>query len=167
MRAPQSSMMWPERMIRRFLVSRPGIWFGRYVLPQLDRPLLYISRGRVSMSPGQPMLLLVTIGARSGRRRSTPLLYLRDGERVIVIASNGGRDRHPAWYYNLRAHPQATVYLDGWVETYVAYEAHGEERAALWRKAVDYFEGFTLYERRTRRHIPVLVLAPRRSYAAG
>jgi deazaflavin-dependent oxidoreductase (nitroreductase family) len=154
-------MTWPERIIRRFLVSRPGIWFGRYVLPHLDRPLLYLSRGRVSMSPGQPMLLLVTIGARSGRQRPTPLLYLPDGDRIIVIASNGGRDRHPAWYYNLRANPQATVHLGGRVGAYVAYEASGAERAALWRRAVEYFEGFALYEQRTRRSIPIFVLQPR------
>ena len=156
----RQSMSLPERLVRRFLVSRFGIWFGRYVLPYLDRPLLYLSRGRVSMSPGQPILLLITIGAKTGRSRATPLLYLPDGDCVIVIASNGGRDRHPSWYYNLRAHPQATVYRDGRARSYRAYEATGEERAALWRKAVDYFDGFTLYEQRTARHIPVLVLAP-------
>jgi deazaflavin-dependent oxidoreductase (nitroreductase family) len=147
-------------MVRRFLMSRFGIWYGRYVLPYLDCPLLYLSRGRHSMSPGQPILLLVTTGAKSGRRRATPLLYLPDGDRIIVIASNGGRDRHPAWYYNLRAHPAAMVYLGGRVCRYIAYEAHGEERAALWRRAVEYFEGFTLYEQRTRRSIPIFVLRP-------
>jgi F420H(2)-dependent quinone reductase len=151
---------WPERMVRRFLMSRFGIWYGRYVLPYLDRPLLYLSRGRYSMSPGQPILLLVTTGAKSGRPRQTPLLYLPDGDRVIVIASNGGRDRHPAWYYNLRTHPAAMAYLGGRVRTYIAYEAQGEERAALWRKAVEYFEGFTLYEQRTSRPIPIFVLQP-------
>lgn len=160
MDAPQPSMTRPERIVRRFLMSRPGIWFGRYVLPRLDRPLLYLSRGRFSMSPGQPILLLVTIGAKSGQPRSTPLLYFPDGERIVVIASNGGRARHPGWYHNLRAHPHATVYARGRVGAYVAREANGEERAALWRKAVDYFAGFTLYEERTTRHIPVIVLTP-------
>ena len=156
-------MTGPERLVARFFVTRPGIWFGYHVLPRLDRPLLYLSRGRISMSPGQPILLLVTLGAKSGRRRGTPLLYLPDGDRVVVIASNGGRDRHPAWYYNLRAHPEATVFLRGRVGRYLAYEAHGEERAALWSKAVGYFAGFALYEQRTTRQIPVMVLAPHRS----
>lgn len=115
------------------------------------------------MSPGQPILLLVTTGAKSGQPRATPLLYLLDGDRVIVIASNGGRDLHPAWYYNLRAHPAATAYLGGRVRSYVAYEAHGQERAALWHKAVDYFEGFALYEQRTSRPIPIFVLEPETS----
>jgi deazaflavin-dependent oxidoreductase (nitroreductase family) len=161
MDAPQPPLTLPERMVRRFLVSRFGIWYGRYILPHLDRPLLHLSRGRYSMSPGQPILLLISIGARSGQPRATPLLYLRDGDRVIVIASNGGRERHPAWYYNLRANPQANVFLGGRAGTYVAYEAQGEERAELWRKAVDYFEGFRLYEQRTRRIIPIVVLEPR------
>jgi deazaflavin-dependent oxidoreductase (nitroreductase family) len=154
-------MNWAERLVARFLVTRPGAWFGAQVLPRLDRPLLYLSRGRISMSPGQPILLLVTTGAKSGQRRATPLLYLPDGDRVVVIASYGGRDQHPGWYYNLRAHPEATVFLRGRVRIYRAYEAQDEERAALWRKAVDYFAGFALYEQRTTRQIPVMVLTPR------
>jgi F420H(2)-dependent quinone reductase len=161
MNTPPPPITWPERMVRRFLMSRFGIWYGRYILPYLDRPLLYVSRGRYSMSPGQPILLLVTTGAKSGRPRAIPLLYLLDGERVIVIASNGGRDRHPAWCYNLRAHPTARAYLGGRMRIYTAYEACGDERAALWRKAVEYFEGFALYEQRTSRAIPIFVLEPR------
>jgi F420H(2)-dependent quinone reductase len=161
MSTPQPPITWPERMVRRFLMSRFGIWYGRYILPYLDRPLLYVSRGRYSMAPGQPILLLVTTGAKSGRPRAIPLLYVLDGERVVVIGSNGGRDRHPAWCYNLRAHPMATAYLGGHMRAYTAYEARGEERAALWRKAVEYFEGFALYEQRTSRAIPIFVLEPR------
>jgi len=156
----QRSMNWPERIVARFLVSRPGAWFGYYVLPRLDRPLLYLSRGWVSMSPGQPILLLMTIGARSGQPRTTPLLDLPDDDRVIVIASNAGREPHPGWYYNLRANPEARVFLRGHVRTYCAYEARDEERAALWRRAVDFFAGFALYEQRIARQIPVMVLTP-------
>jgi deazaflavin-dependent oxidoreductase (nitroreductase family) len=156
----QPSITWPERMVRQFLMSRFGIWYGRYILPYLDRPLLYLSRGRWSLSPGQPILLLFTTGAKSGRPRAVPLLYLADGERLIVVASNGGRDRHPAWYYNLRAHPAATVYQGGQARAYRAYEARDAERDALWRRAVEYFEGFALYEQRTARHIAVFVLVP-------
>jgi F420H(2)-dependent quinone reductase len=156
----QPAMPLPERMVRRFLVSRFGIWYGRYILPYLDRPILQLSRGRYSMSPGQPILLLVTTGARTGKPRATPLLYLPDGNRLIVIASNGGRDRHPSWYYNLRANPSATVHVGGRVGAYIAHEAHGDERAALWRKAVGFFEGFAFYEQRTGRPIPVFVLTP-------
>jgi deazaflavin-dependent oxidoreductase (nitroreductase family) len=160
METSQRPMSRPERMVRQFLVSRFGIWFGRYVLPYLDLPLLTLSRGRYSMSPGQPILLLVTTGARSGKPRPTPLLYLRAGERIVVIGSNGGRDRNPAWCYNLRAHPHATVHLGGQVRQYHAREVDGAERAELWRKALDYFEGFALYEQRTARRIPIFVLEP-------
>lgn len=156
----QRSLTRPERIVHAFLMSRPGIWFGRYVLPYLDRPLLYLSRGRISMSHGQPILLLVTVGAKSGQQRTTPLLYQHDNDRLIVIASNGGRDRHPGWYFNLRAHPEVTVYIGGQIKRYRAREAEDEERAALWRAAVDFFIGFELYERRTSRHIPVMVLTP-------
>ncbi len=104
MDAPQRSMNWPERLVARFFVTRIGAWLGLYVLPCIDRPLLYLSRGRFSMSPGQPILLLMTTGAKSGRRRSTPLLYFRQGDQIVVLASNGGQPRHPAWFYNLRAH---------------------------------------------------------------
>ncbi|MFN8504298.1 nitroreductase family deazaflavin-dependent oxidoreductase [Kouleothrix sp.] len=162
MPAPPETMPWPERLIRKFLMSRPGIWYGRYILPYLDLPLLYLSRGRYSMSPGQPILLLFTTGARSGRRRATPMVYLADGDRLIVIASNGGRDRHPGWYYNLRAHPLVTAFVAGRAGRYQARLVEGDERAALWRMALEYYEGFALYEQRTARRIPIFVLEPLR-----
>ena len=158
MLGPQRSMNVVERIIARLFVTQPGRWFGLSVLPRLDRPLLYLTRGRVSMSPGQPILLLITLGAKSGRRRATPLLYLPDGDRLVVVASAGGRPRHPAWYYNLQAHPQATVFVRGRAAEYVASEARGEERAALWRKAKDYYLGFAFYEQWVERKIPVIVL---------
>ncbi|MBA3944979.1 MAG: nitroreductase family deazaflavin-dependent oxidoreductase [Herpetosiphonaceae bacterium] len=160
MLAPQRPMNRAERLVARFLVSRFGHWFGLYVLPRIDRPLLRLSRGRFSMSPGQPILLLMSTGAKSGRRRGTPLLFLPDSDRIIVLASNGGLDRHPAWYYNVRAHPQVTVYRAGSIKSYVAREAHDPERAELWRKAMDYYLGFALYEQWTKRQIPVIVLEP-------
>jgi deazaflavin-dependent oxidoreductase (nitroreductase family) len=160
MLAPQRPMNRAERIVARFLVSRVGHWIGLYVLPRIDRPLLWLSRGRMSMSPGQPILLLISIGAKTGRRRATPLLFLPDGDRIIVMASNGGLDRHPAWYYNVRAHPQVTVYLRGRVKSYVAREVHDAERMELWQKATNYYIGFSLYEQWTSRQIPVIVLEP-------
>lgn len=152
-----------ERMVARWFLTRPGHWFGLRVLPLLDRPLLYVTRGLVSLSLGQPILLLITTGARSGRQRSTPLLYHLDGERIVVLASNGGGRRHPAWYHNLRAHPEVEVLAGGRRMRCRAYEAQGDEREALWRRAVGYYAG---YERYTEwvgaRQIPVVVLEPRR-----
>lgn len=112
MRTSPQPRIWTEQLVRRFLTSRPGVWFGQQVLARLDRSLLYLSRGRYSFSPGQPVLLLVTIGAKTGPRRARPLLFCRDGARLVVIAANGGHDWQPVWYHNLRAHPEATVYVD-------------------------------------------------------
>ncbi|GAC1565268.1 MAG: hypothetical protein NVS2B7_39470 [Herpetosiphon sp.] len=164
--APQRPMNKIERLVARFLVSPVGHWFGLRVLPRLDRPLLYLSRGRVSMSPGQPILLLVTRGARTGKRRATPMLYLPDGDRIVVVASNGGLERHPGWYFNVRSNPGVVVYLRGRVARYRAYEAQGNERDELWRKAVDYYMGFAVYAQWTARRIPVIVLEPEGAVAA-
>ena len=161
MDTPQRSMNWPERLVARFFVTRFGAWLGLYVLPSIDRRLLYLSRGRFSMSPGQPILLLITTGAKSGRRRSTPLLYFWRGDQIVVVASNGGQPHHPAWYYNLRAHPEATVLVGGRAGTYVGHEACDEERAMLWNRAAAYYLGFDVYEQRVARKIPVMVLTPR------
>src|SRR3712207_2971898 len=109
MLSPRRQMNMAERAVGRFFTTRFGLWFGAHILPRLDRPRLRLTYGGVSMSPGQPILLLITTGAKTGHRRATPLLYVPDGDRLIVIASYGGRDRHPAWYHNLRAHPEVTV----------------------------------------------------------
>ncbi len=153
-----TTLTGPERMVRRFLTTDVGIWFGRYVLPYLDGPILRLNCGKYSMSPGQPILLMIATGAKTGKRRATPLLYQRDGQRVIIIASNGGRDKHPSWYYNLRKNPRVTLYIEGRVHDYQAREVQGEERATCWQRAREYFVGFDLYEQRTSRAIPVMVL---------
>ncbi len=156
-----------ERAIARLFLTRPGRWFGLQVLPRLDRPLLWLSRGRVSMSLGQPILLLITVGAKSGHRRTTPLLYHRDGDNLVVLASAGGLPRHPAWYHNLRAHPEVDVLVGGGRARCIAREARGEERDRLWHQAVGYYAGYAAYEERfCRRKIPVIVLTPKRDGTA-
>lgn len=148
-------------LLKRFAASPPGTWLFLHVFPHLDRPLLRLSRGRLSVSLGQPVLLLETRGARSGRPRATPLVYLQDGENVVLIASNGGRPGHPAWYHNLRAHPEASLTLRGVTRRFRAREATGEERERLWQRAVDFYPGYDTYQARAgSRRIPVLVLAP-------
>jgi deazaflavin-dependent oxidoreductase (nitroreductase family) len=82
--------------------------------------LLRLSRGRISVTLGQPMGLLTTIGAKSGQPRTTPLFYTVDEDTIILIASNGGQPRHPAWCYNLRANPEVTF-------------LHGEPSEPMWR----------------------------------
>ncbi len=107
-----------------------------------------------------PVLLLTTTGRKSGRRHTTPLLYLEDGERLVVIASNGGDERHPAWYLNLRANPQAEVQVGRERKAVAAETAGAEEKARLWRLMTEVYAGYDGYQERTSRDIPVVVLRP-------
>ena len=109
---------------------------------------------------GMPVLLLSTTGARTGQRRTTPLTYLPDGERYVVIGSFLGEPRHPGWVHNLRKDPRAEVQVGSSKRAVVAHEAQGEERARLWQRAVDLGAGYEEYEGRTEREIPVVVLQP-------
>ncbi len=112
--------------------------------------------------PGAPpVLLLDHVGARSGRRRTTPLVYLRDGEDVVVVASKGGYPRHPAWFHNLRAHPDTTVQIGSERRRVHARVATPRERARLWPKAIDTYGGYRGYQARTEREIPLVVLERR------
>jgi len=128
------------------------------VMPPIDRLLLTVSGGRFGSAPGRT-LLLVTTGARSGQRRETPLFFVRDGARLVLIASKGGSRSHPDWYRNLRAHPECEVVLDGGTWRYRARDAAGAERERLWRLACDAYAGYQAYAERARpREIPVVVL---------
>jgi deazaflavin-dependent oxidoreductase (nitroreductase family) len=107
---------------------------------------------------GRPLLLLTTTGARTGRRRTNPLVYLPDGERLLIFASKGGAPGHPDWYHNLVAHPRVTVEVGR--ETYEAEATvlHGAERDRLFAKQVEAMPNFGEYQRKTRRTIPVVAL---------
>jgi F420H(2)-dependent quinone reductase len=109
-----------------------------------------------------PMLLLDHVGAKSGVRRTTPLVYLRDGDDVALIASKGGYPRHPAWFHNLRAHPDTTVQVGARRQAVRARVADSAERERLWPKAVAIYPGYESYQQRTEREIPVVILEPRR-----
>jgi deazaflavin-dependent oxidoreductase (nitroreductase family) len=106
------------------------------------------------------MLLLTTTGNRSGRHRTVPLLYLSDGDSLVVFASYGGRHHHPAWYHNLLADPRADVRIRGRRHRVVARIASGPTRDRLWNRAVSAYDGFAVYQSRTDREIPVVLLAP-------
>jgi deazaflavin-dependent oxidoreductase (nitroreductase family) len=106
------------------------------------------------------MLLLSTIGRISGRKHTIPLLYLRDGANVIVIASWGGRDYPPHWYLNVMADPNVSVQIDGTGWQAVAEELDEPERSAWWLRAVTAYDGYAEYQSRTARVIPILRLTP-------
>jgi deazaflavin-dependent oxidoreductase (nitroreductase family) len=121
------------------------------------------SGGRLGHKPpfGPQMLLLDHVGARSGTRRTSPLVYARDGEDFVLVASKGGYPRHPAWLYNLRAHPDTTIQVGRRTLAVRARVASDEERERLWPKAVAVWQGFADYQRRAERTIPLVVLSPR------
>jgi deazaflavin-dependent oxidoreductase (nitroreductase family) len=104
------------------------------------------------------MLLLTTTGRRSGRSHTVPLLYLTEGDTVVVIASWGGRPYHPDWYLNLEADPHVEVQIAGMRRRMRARTAEPEERAAWWPRVVAAYDGYRAYQSRTDRQIPVVVL---------
>jgi deazaflavin-dependent oxidoreductase (nitroreductase family) len=146
------------RIGARLTGSTPGRWLTRRVAPRIDRPLLKMSRGRLSSAMVTPELLLVTVGAKTGRHRTTPLTYFTDQGRVVVVASNYGGSRHPAWYYNVLANPRVTISAGGYTGTFDGQEVTGAERDRLWTLATNFIPSYADYERLARgRTIPVLV----------
>jgi deazaflavin-dependent oxidoreductase (nitroreductase family) len=123
------------------------------------------SGGRVGHTlPGVPgkMLLLDHVGAKSGAKRTSPLLYVRDGEDLVVIASKGGFPKHPAWYHNLMANPDTAVQVGSKHLSVHARVAKPEERERLWQMAVASYPGYNDYAARSKgREIPLVVLEPR------
>lgn len=140
-----------------------GRWFGINVSSRLDPILLKLSRGRVSTFSMAPVVALTVPGRRTGERRTTPLLYFTDGDEVVVIASSFGRERHPAWYGNVMAHPEVTLTVAGGDHRYVAREVSGPDRDRLYALAEQLYAGYGDYEIRAGaagRTIPVLALRP-------
>ena len=109
---------------------------------------------------GVPTCLLTTTGRRSGRQHTTPLLSMRDGERVMLVASQGGLPRHPSWYHNITAHPDVVVQIGREVRRMRARTAGEDERAELWPRLVDLYADFATYQSWTDRTIPVVVCEP-------
>ena len=111
--------------------------------------------GRVARSP---ILLLTTTGRRSGEPRTAPLLYLRDGERLAIVASFGGHPKHPVWYLNLTANPQVQIQVGRERFAATASTATAEERKRLWPKFVEMYPGYAGYQEKTTREIPIVLL---------
>ncbi len=109
-----------------------------------------------------PVLLLTATGAKSGERRTTPVMYLPDGERMVIFASKGGAPSNPAWYHNLRANPTAKVEVGNDEVEVEATVTEGDEREQLFRRQAELYPQFADYEQKTTREIPVVALAPKR-----
>jgi len=113
--------------------------------------------------PGLPtMLLLDHVGAKSGVKRTAPLLYIRDGANFVIVASKGGYPKNPAWFYNLKANPDTTVQAGREKRAVHARVATAEERERLWPKCVEAYSGYRDYQARSKgREIPLVILEPR------
>jgi len=155
---------WRHRFIKRIGSSGVGAWLFSHIAHRVDMPIIRLSKGKYSLTgllSGLPIITLTVIGAKSGEPRVVPLVAIPSGDEVVLIASSFGRSRHPAWFHNLRANPQATLSTKGQTGTYIAYEAEGAEREKRWRQAVAYYLGFAAYQQRAgNRRIPVMVLTP-------
>ncbi len=133
------------------LMSRINIWLFR------------ASAGRLGSRffGGAPVLLLTSIGRRSGKPRTAPLIYLEDGDNVVLVASKGGMSQHPVWYLNLVAHPDVEVQIGSEVRKLRARTASDEEKKKLWPRLNAVYGHYDEYQARTDRNIPVVISEPR------
>lgn len=128
---------------------------------KLNVPVYRLSGGRIGGKVGNgPVLLLTTVGRKSGQQRTAPVLYLADGERYVVINTNAGNEKTPAWSLNLRANPEAEVEVGRKRVPVRSRLAEGEERAELWRRHMQQYEGWDFYESQLDREVGVFVLEP-------
>lgn len=154
---------WWHPLIKKLAATPFGIWLLAGRLHRLDGLILRWSGNRTTLTAlltGLPTILLTSIGAKSEQARTNPLVAIPHREGLILVASNFGNTRHPAWYFNLLAHPQveAAVGESRWQGT--ARLLAGEERAACWEAAAEAYPGYQLYERKAgEREIPVFLLA--------
>jgi deazaflavin-dependent oxidoreductase (nitroreductase family) len=151
-----------RRAVRVTAAWKPLSLFYSRTLHHIDRLVFRLTRGRatfVSCVAGLPIVMLTTRGAKSGRHHTCPLVALPDGDRLVVIASNYGQRRNPAWYHNLCANPRATVCFEGVTREMVARELEGEERDRHYERGIEIYPGWTTYRTRAaHRRIPVLEL---------
>lgn len=140
---------------------------GLKLVSRIHVVLFRASGGRVGgrFSKIAPVLLLTTTGRKSGKQRTTPLLYVQDDERYVIVASVGGAPNDPAWYLNLGSNPAATIQIGHERITVGAKTAAPDERARLWTLATEMYPGYDDYQAKTSREIPVVVLTPSRPSA--
>jgi deazaflavin-dependent oxidoreductase (nitroreductase family) len=121
-----------------------------------------VSGGRLGATwlRGAPVMLFTTIGRKSGEPRTTPLLYIEDGDLVVTVASQGGMSKHPLWYHNLCADPRVQVQIGARTRAMTARTASAEEKAAWWPRLVAVYPDYADYQARTERDIPVVICSP-------
>jgi deazaflavin-dependent oxidoreductase (nitroreductase family) len=148
-----------DRFYARFSMGLSTDTFRR--MGKLNAPIYRWSGGRLGGRVNNaPVLLLTTTGRRSGERRTAPVVFLRDGDAVVVINTNAGHQRVPAWSLNLKADPNAEVQIGRRRQRVVGRIAEGEEREALWRRHNEQYSGFDIYRENIDRRPEVWVLEP-------
>jgi len=158
---PETKRSLYERIAVPLVASRPGSWFYVNVAPHLDRGLLRLTNGRWTTAGRGRVGFLKVRGARSGREHVTPLVWTRDGDTILLVASRGGDVKHPAWYRNVVANPDVRFSKDGEERSYRARTATAAERPRMWELCNRRYPGYAVYQERAgAREIPVVVLEP-------
>jgi F420H(2)-dependent quinone reductase len=149
-----------DRASTRLSMALPD--WGLRLAGKLNVPLYRLTRGRMfGRVGGSPVVLLTTTGRKSGQKRTAPVIFMRDGDALVVIGSNAGNAKPPAWALNLVANPAAEVQVGGETWPVTARVAEGEERAELWESFTRQYSGFDDYRAATQRKIRVFVLERR------
>ena len=150
---------YPPSSEREYRIVKPIM----KVVSWLNTWVFEASGGRLlNRFPGGGVIgLLTTTGRKTGRRRTAPLCYGREGDRVVLVASQGGLPHHPVWYLNLCQHPEVEFQIGRERRPYRARVAENEERTHYWQVACAAYADFAEYQKRTEREIPVIVLEPR------
>lgn len=154
-----------QKLIHRILMLGPVSAFLAKALHHADMLMLRLTNDRHTFAElvGLPIIQLTTTGAKTGLPRVVPLVGIVERGAIALVASSFGRVQNPGWYYNLKAHPECVVKFNGRSGAYVARETRGDEYEHYWKIALTYYAGYEKYKQRARyRHIPVMVLEPKK-----
>ena len=151
------------RALRRMAGWRPVSWLYARILPPIDCFVSRITGHKMTFAglvSGLPVLLLTTTGARTGAQRTQPVLYLREGDGFVLIASNWGQAHNPSWYYNLRANTNAEVTVSGSTYEVITREVTGPQRDRYWQQGCLMYPAWNVYKKRSpHRPFPVMILS--------
>jgi deazaflavin-dependent oxidoreductase (nitroreductase family) len=164
-RVPSYDPLEPKGPVMGFLswLARqpPVTWYLVNVGNRIDPILMRATGGRLKTTFNAPTVLLTHTGAKSGKKRTTPLAYFTDRGKAVLIASRGGSRAHPAWYHNVIANPEVELWTRGGGGRYRCKESKGNQRKRLWNLATDFYPGFAKYQERAGdRRIPVILCEP-------
>ena len=154
-----------QSLIHQFIMLRPVTAFFANKIHLIDKVVLKWTKGNYTLSEfaGWNVIQLTTIGAKTNQPRTMPLVGIFDNEKIALIATSFGRKHNPGWYYNLRANPECFVEWNRKSGAYMAHEAKGNEYEQYWQLAISSYVGYEKYrERASHRHIPVMVLEPKK-----